>query len=131
LLGDLEPQDVATQIENELFDTLKGTSREYKAKVRSLTFNLKNPKNPALRQQVLGGFISPQQLCSMSTYDMASEELKKERQRMAEYHLEAAKLIQFNQTSTDMFKCSKCGKRETTYYQMQTRRLALSNPISY
>ena len=23
--------------------------------------------------------------------------------------------------ATDMFKCNRCGKRETTYYEMQTR----------
>jgi transcription elongation factor S-II len=121
-LGELEPSEVAEKIEEELFTTYKGVTREYKTKFRSLQFNLKNPKNPVLRQQVLAGYINPKRLCTMSTHDMASDELKKERQRMAEYHLEAAKLIQFNQCSTDMFKCSKCGKRETTYYQMQTRR---------
>jgi len=67
------------------------------------------------------GQITAQFLVDMSPQEMASDELKKERQRIAEYHLEAAKLIPINQTSTDMFKCGKCGKRETTYYQMQTR----------
>jgi len=121
LEGDLEPADVAVGIEEELHSMFKGVSREYKTKFRSLHFNLKNDKNPLLRQQVLNGAISAKRLCTMSANDMASEELKKERQRMAEYQLEASKLRQFNQTSTDMFKCGKCGKRETTYYQMQTR----------
>lgn len=58
----------------------------------------------------------------MTTQEMASEEMKKLRQKITQYHLEAAKASVPNQTSTDMFKCSKCGKRETTYYQMQTRR---------
>jgi len=126
-LGEAQPEDVldplqiAQEIEGALYMKYKEVSRDYKTKFRSLSFNLKNPKNPELRSSVMQGQISADHLVEMSPQEMASEELKKERQRIADYHLEAAKLIVFNQTSTDMFKCGKCGKRETTYYQMQTR----------
>jgi transcription elongation factor S-II len=105
-----------------MIEKYKEISWDYKTKFRSLSFNLKNPKNPGLRASVMQGQISGEELVAMSPQEMASEDLKKERQRIAEYHLEAAKLVQLNQTSTDMFRCGKCGKRETTYYQMQTRR---------
>lgn len=115
----LSTNDTAFQIEEELFSIYGGVTREYKAKFRSLSFNLK--KNPDLRSSLMEGSLSCQVLCKMTPQEMASEELKKERQKISEYHLEAAKLSNMNQTSTDMFKCGKCGKRETSYYQMQTR----------
>jgi len=117
----LDPQDVARDIEAALWEKYKDKPFDYKTKFRSISFNLKNPKSPELRASVIGGIISPSQLVCMTPQEMASDELKKERQRISDWHLEAAKLIQMNQTSTDMFKCGKCGKRETTYYQLQTR----------
>ena len=71
------------------------------------------------------GSVSASQLCSMSTQEMASGELKEKRKQFAQYHLEASKTGMGNQTTTDMFKCGKCGRRETTYYQLQTRRYIL------
>lgn len=118
----LNPEDVAREIEESLFQMFRGVTREYKAKYRSISFNLRNPKNPDLRANVMKGNISGKKLCEMSPQEMASEELKRERARIASWHLEAAKAVPINQTSTDMFKCGKCGGRETTYYQMQTRR---------
>jgi len=117
----LEAPDVAKEIEQELFKIYGGIEKQYKIKYRSLAFNLKNPKNPDLRASVMNGATSATELCKMSSQDMASEELKQQRKKYALYHLEAAKTSQAISTSTDMFKCSKCGKRETTYYQLQTR----------
>jgi len=112
-------QDAAKSIEEEMFGLWPDCGKDYKAKVRSLSFNLK--KNPELRDSVMNGAVSAHKLCSMSSQEMASEELKKERERISAFHLEAAKAKLGNQTTTDMFKCGKCGKRETTYYQLQTR----------
>jgi len=67
------------------------------------------------------GTTSAEKLCTMSANEMASEELKETRKKAAQYHLEASQTGQGNVTTTDMFKCNKCGKRETTYYQLQTR----------
>jgi len=115
----VDAEKIASEIEAELYILYEGATREYKTKFRSIVFNLK--KNRELRDSVMQLIIPAKKLCTMSTQDMASEELKKERKKIEEYHLEASKLNQMNQTSTDMFKCGKCGKRETTYYQMQTR----------
>lgn len=100
----------------------KNQPNKYKTKLMSLCFNLKNPKNPDLRASLMNGGLSVQRLCTMQYHEMASDELKETRKKYEQYHLEAAKLIQMNQTSTDMFKCSKCQSRTTTYYQLQTRR---------
>jgi len=118
----LEPAELALAIEKQLFSQCKNdTNRDYKAKIRSLAFNLKNPKNPNLRNSLTQGVINVVRLCTMSVQEMADEELKKERARIVEWHTEASKIRNLNQTSTGMFKCGKCGKRDTTYYQMQTR----------
>jgi len=118
----IEAPDAAKEIEEELFKMHKGnTDKAYKTKYRSLAFNLKNPKNPDLRANLMQGVLTPHKLCHMTPQEMASPELKEKRKKYEQYHLEAAKTVQSNQTSTDMFKCGKCGKRETTYYQLQTR----------
>eukprot|EP01114_Cavostelium_apophysatum_P016385 TRINITY_DN4644_c0_g1_i1.p1 TRINITY_DN4644_c0_g1~~TRINITY_DN4644_c0_g1_i1.p1 ORF type:complete len:296 (+),score=84.30 TRINITY_DN4644_c0_g1_i1:103-990(+) len=115
----LDPVDVATEIEQELFKTHGGANAAYTTKLRSLVFNIK--KNTDLRQTLMQGGIPPSKLCSMAPADMASGELKELRKKWANYHMEAAKDQGGTATTTDMFKCGKCGRRETTYYQMQTR----------
>jgi len=123
----LDPEDIAKEIEEELYKMFNGEvlngkgANTYKTKLISLCFNLKNPKNPDLRGSLMTGAISVQQLCTMHPHDMAGTDLRALRDKFRAYHLEAAKLLKNNQTSTDMFKCGKCGGRETTYYQMQTR----------
>lgn len=118
----MDIEDVAKEIEQELFKMFRSCDKNYKAKLRSLCFNLKNPKNPELRDSIMMAEVSATKLCLMTHSEMASEELKQERQRILKYHMEAAQAKLPNQTSTDMFKCGKCGRRETTYYQLQTRR---------
>jgi len=117
----LQPKTVAHQIEEVLYKMFNNTDKEYKAKFRSISFNLKNPKNPDLRPAVMTGEISAHKLCSMSSHEMASKEFQEEVKKIHDYYLEASKAQQMNQTTTSMFKCGKCGSRETTYYQMQTR----------
>jgi len=114
-----DPKDIGLQIEEALFSKFKDVSFDYKTKYRSISFNLQ--KNLKLRDSVMQGTILASELVNMTAQEMACDELQKERKRFADYHLEAAKLVQLNQTSTDMFKCGKCGRRETTYHLLQTR----------
>eukprot|EP01119_Soliformovum_irregulare_P003781 TRINITY_DN14847_c0_g1_i1.p1 TRINITY_DN14847_c0_g1~~TRINITY_DN14847_c0_g1_i1.p1 ORF type:complete len:287 (-),score=82.44 TRINITY_DN14847_c0_g1_i1:142-1002(-) len=116
---DSNTMDLAETIEEELYSLFNAVDKAYKNKFRSITFNLK--KNAELRTSVIRGQITPKDLCQMSPEDMADETLKNERAALRHNSTEAAKARVPNQTSTDMFKCGKCGKRETSYYQMQTR----------
>ena len=52
---------------------------------------------------------------------MASEEMKKFRQECAKEGIREAQVAKNQGTETDLFKCGKCGKRRTTYTQLQTR----------
>ncbi|KAL7554090.1 hypothetical protein ACHAWF_017477 [Thalassiosira exigua] len=57
-------------------------SSEYRDKVRSLRFNLQDPKNPMLCAQVLAGNLKIEYLISASTEDLASNEMKLVRQKL-------------------------------------------------
>ncbi|KAG4189672.1 hypothetical protein ERO13_A08G237100v2 [Gossypium hirsutum] len=78
------PQELAYQIEAELFKLFGGVNKKYKEKGRSLLFNLKDRNNPELRERVVSGKITPHRLCSMSAEELASKELSEWRQAKAE-----------------------------------------------
>jgi hypothetical protein len=68
-------QSLAVRIEEELFKLFGEVNKKYKAKSRSLVFNLKNKNNPALMERVLSGDIPPKCLCTMTKEELASKEL--------------------------------------------------------
>nr|KAJ0226658.1 hypothetical protein LSAT_V11C100020970 [Lactuca sativa] len=78
------PQELGLKIEGELFKLFGGVNEKYKAKGRSLMFNLKDRSNPKLREKVLFGKISPERLCSMTPEELASMELSEWRMAKAE-----------------------------------------------
>lgn len=66
---------LAENIEREIFSLYNNTGVRYKAKYRSLLFNLKDPKNEVFFQHVALGEIIPQCLVLMSPTEMARQEL--------------------------------------------------------
>ncbi|XP_047053231.1 death-inducer obliterator 1-like [Lolium rigidum] len=68
-------QSLAVTIEEELFKLFGEVNKKYKAKSRSLVFNLKNKNNPALMERVLSGDIPPKCLCAMTKEELASKDL--------------------------------------------------------
>jgi len=54
----LSTQDVGQEIEEELFNLYNNAGKDYKTKYRSLAFNLKNPKNPTLRDSLMIGALT-------------------------------------------------------------------------
>ena len=53
--------------------------------------------------------------------EMASDEMKQLRQEIAKEGIREAQVAKNQGTETNLFKCGKCGKRKTTYTQLQTR----------
>ena len=47
--------------------------KEYRQKVRSLSYNLSDASNPELRARVLQGEVSPDQLVQMTPNELASK----------------------------------------------------------
>merc|ERR1712200_388382 len=56
------PEELAELVEETIFNNHKSTNPKYKNAVRSRVFNLKDKKNPELRENVLCGVISPERL---------------------------------------------------------------------
>lgn len=88
--------------------------------VRSKCFNLRDKNNPSLCKRVYEGIISPEEYIKMSDDDMKSLDLKKEEEKIIKNSLCDIQLPEIK-AETDIFKCSKCGQRKTSYRQLQTR----------
>lgn len=84
--------------------------------------NLRDIKNKHIREYLLNGIWKPKQLALMSENDMASDEIRQQRQRDEEYARELRKTDRGMGTKgTDLFTCSRCKKSNCTFYQKQTR----------
>ncbi|KAF4349746.1 transcription elongation factor TFIIS [Cannabis sativa] len=116
-----DPIRVAVTVESVLFENWGGATGAQKVKYRSLMFNLKDPKNPDFRRKVLLGQIKAERLVDMSTAEMASDERQQQNKKLEEKALFDCERGLQREATTDQFKCGRCGKRKTTYYQMQTR----------
>ncbi|KAL3060485.1 hypothetical protein OYC64_014936 [Pagothenia borchgrevinki] len=112
---------MAAEIEDHIYQESKATDMKYKNKVRSRISNLKDPKNPGLRRNVLAGNIDLGRIASMSAEEMASEELKQLRNVLTQEAIREHQMAKTGGTSSDMFQCSKCRKKNCTYNQVQTR----------
>lgn len=126
------------------FDSIKGNIREYEETqiinlsyeltkyiydnytsdipkiVRSKCFNLKDKDNPTLCKKVYDGIISPDEYIKMSNEEMKSIDLKEAEKKILKDSLYDIQIPEV-QAETDIFKCSQCGQRKTSYRQLQTR----------
>ena len=117
--GDEGP--LASAIEQAMFDTMDGTSSQYKTKFQQLHFNLKDAKNPDLRRKVVLGIIDADALLQLAPEELASDAKREENQRIRDKKLFDSAPSQAKKATTDQFQCGKCRQRKCTYYQMQTR----------
>ncbi|XP_056279291.1 transcription elongation factor A protein 2 [Pseudoliparis swirei] len=114
-------ENLAAQIEEEIFQEFKTTDIKYKTRLRSRISNLKDQKNPDLRRNVLCGNISAQRIASMTAEEMASAELKLMRESLTKESIREHQLTKVGGTETDMFICSKCRGKNCSYTQVQIR----------
>ncbi|XP_074832348.1 transcription elongation factor A protein 3 isoform X2 [Carettochelys insculpta] len=112
---------MASEIEDHIFQELKSTDMKYRNRVRSRISNLKDPKNPNLRRNVLNGAISASLIARMTAEEMASDELKELRNAMTLEAIREHQMAKTGGTTTDLFQCAKCKKKNCTYNQVQTR----------
>lgn len=94
-----DPKLLASKIEMELYKLFGGVNKKYREKGRSLLFNLKDKKNPELRERVMSEEISAERLCSMTAEELASKELSQWRQAKAE---EMAEMVVLRDTDIDV-----------------------------
>ncbi|ODQ51064.1 transcription elongation factor S-II [Saitoella complicata NRRL Y-17804] len=112
----------AMKIDEEMYNLVgKEVNKTYRDRMRGLLLNLKDKKNPALREAVLNGSIKADRLVNMKPDELASEEKKHEAQKIKEHNLFLAQSATNTGAVTDLFQCGKCKERKVSYYQMQTR----------
>ncbi|XP_014671244.1 PREDICTED: transcription elongation factor A protein 1-like isoform X3 [Priapulus caudatus] len=114
-------EDLAAQIEDIIFKEFGNTDMKYKTRVRSRVANLKDPKNPMLKERVLVGMIEPERIAVMSSEEMASDDLKDLRKKLTKEAINDHQMSVQGGTETDLFKCGRCRKTRCTYNQVQTR----------
>ncbi|XP_069549385.1 transcription elongation factor A protein 3 isoform X2 [Brachyistius frenatus] len=112
---------MAAEIEDHIYQEIRATDMKYKNRVRSRISNLKDPKNPGLRRNVLAGSIDLRRIATMSAEEMASDELKQLRNVLTQEAIREHQMAKTGGTSTDLLQCGKCKKRNCTYNQVQTR----------
>ncbi|KAI3508405.1 hypothetical protein L1887_23412 [Cichorium endivia] len=116
-----DPYRVAVSVESALFEKWGKSNGPHKFKYRSVMFNVKDPKNPDFRRKILLGHVTPARILELTPEEMASTERQMENVKIKEKALFECERGGPPKATTDQFKCSRCGKRKCTYYQMQTR----------
>ncbi|XP_030605679.1 transcription elongation factor A protein 3 isoform X4 [Archocentrus centrarchus] len=114
-------ESMAAEIEDHIYQEIKATDMKYKNRVRSRISNLKDPKNPGLRRNVLAGSIELSRIATMSAEEMASDELKQLRNVLTQEAIREHQMAKTGGTTTDLLQCGKCKKKNCTYNQVQTR----------
>ncbi|ORM40380.1 putative transcription elongation factor S-II [Babesia sp. Xinjiang] len=123
---------LAYEVESGLFCKYlvnKGNQKEYTLKLKSIAFNLKDPKNRTFSAKIYNGDIEAKGVASMESAEMASDEKKMERINILQESLEACQsdwavkniLMSKDGNKKGQFKCFKCNSSDTVYHQMQTR----------
>lgn len=124
----------AGEVETAIDSWSKGSKQVYTEKVRSLVFNLK--KNGPLRDQVIIGQVSPDQLPKMTTEELQTED-KKEASDATVKKLQDSRRLDWDQANegkindmcgikgdmlnASLFTCGRCKSIKTTSTQKQTR----------
>lgn len=119
--GCSSPYELAEELEDSIFGEFRETNMRYKNRIRSRVANLKDAKNPALRTNFISGAITAQQLAKMVPEEMASDEMRKLRDKFVKEAINDAQLATVQGTETDMLKCGKCRQKKCSYNQIQTR----------
>lgn len=114
-------EELAEELEEAIYAEFNNTDMRYKNRIRSRMANLKDAKNPALRTNFINGALTANKLAKMTPEEMASDEMKKIREKFVKEAINDAQLATVQGTKTDLLKCGKCKKRNCTYNQIQTR----------
>ncbi|EHB08900.1 Transcription elongation factor A protein 3 [Heterocephalus glaber] len=114
---------------SHIYQELKSTDMKYRNRVRSRISNLKDPRNPGLRRNVLNGAISAGLIAKMTAEEMASDELRKLRNAMTQEAIREHQMAKTGGTTTDLLQCSKCKKKNCTYNQVSL--LASDKTVSH
>lgn len=117
-----DPECLAAQLESAIFkEFLRSDDSKYKNRVRSRVLNLKDRKNKQLRENLLLGSLRPERLACMSAEEMASDEMRKIRERYTKQGIDDHQLAVTSGTKTSLISCKRCKGNSCMYNQVQTR----------
>jgi len=113
--------EIASRCEDVIFAEFKNIDSKYKTRIRSRVINLKDSKNPKLRENVRLGIITPDRLAVMVAEEMASEDLKNLRAKFTQESIDDHQMARTQGAKTSLLTCSKCKGKNCAYSEMQTR----------
>lgn len=93
----------------------------YTTKALSLLFNLKNPKNPTLRNHVLNGNVPVHKLPGARPCELFPELWEDVHERVAMKQLRKQLGVDIATVPDGAFTCSRCKSKKTSFVEMQTR----------
>ncbi|KAK5131292.1 hypothetical protein LTR08_001131 [Meristemomyces frigidus] len=97
------------------------TTAAYKTKMRSLFQNLKMKGNETLRHDVYAGTIPPKKFVTMTSDDLRSPEKRAQDAALEKENMNKAMTAVEEKAIVTTMPCGKCGGRETSVTQAQTR----------
>lgn len=103
-----DPVKVAAEIEQAVFLQNAGVTANYKTKVRSLAYNMRDARNPDLRRRVLEGTITGHVLVTLSSDELASDDRRKENKEIREHAMWEANPAAIKKATTDAFQYDLC-----------------------
>lgn len=110
---------LATELERGIQRRYKSDA-DYTKKAAQILLNLDPQsyvKNTYLCASILNGSILPQNVVNLNPHELFPASWKDS----LEKHKLKQEKEKIKPAATDMFQCPKCKKRETTYYEQQTR----------
>ncbi|GAX86225.1 hypothetical protein CEUSTIGMA_g13638.t1 [Chlamydomonas eustigma] len=102
--SECDPCRVAVEVEEAMHKQNGGVNQKYKAKYRTLAFNLKDPNNPDLRLKVLLGQLPADLLVNLSSEELASDSRRQDNEKIRDYMKKECERGQKATASTDMFQ---------------------------
>lgn len=91
--GCASAEELAEELEEAIFAEFKNTDMRYKNRIRSRVSNLKDTKNPGLRMNFISGVIAATRFAKMTPEEMASDEMKKLREKFVKESINDAQLV--------------------------------------
>ena len=93
----------------------------YTTRALSLELNLKNPKNPVLKQRVLSGELGVKKLVNLTHQEMFPELWEQAYQKVAVRQLRREAPNAAIDAPDGAYTCGKCKSKKTVYTQVQIR----------
>ncbi|PAA59572.1 hypothetical protein BOX15_Mlig000627g2, partial [Macrostomum lignano] len=116
------PRRLSAEIEAAVFADAGSDTGRYRARLRCLIQNLRDPKNPGLRASLLDGALAAPDFAVMTSEQLASAEMRQLRQRLADEAAARLKSVASasSEPGSSLFTCKRCRKKNCTYNQLQT-----------